>query len=66
MSRNDLETAVEQSLFALTEIAVHTSRQDWEPSRDIILLPRLSHGVEGGFTIPPEDTAFDVVNQMTA
>ena len=45
-----------------TIVAIHDSRQSWERFRDGILLPRLQQGVSGGFTTPPQETAFDVHN----
>ncbi len=45
-----------------TIVAVHESRESWERFRDNILMPRLKEGVRGGFTTPPEETAFEVYN----
>ena len=45
-----------------TIVAVHDSKESWERFRDDILLPRLQKGVPGGFTTPPQETAFDVAN----
>lgn len=47
-----------------TIVAVHDSRESWEDFRDGTLTPRLQQGVQGGFTKPPEETAFDVYNFM--
>ena len=49
-----------------TIIAVHESQESWERFRDTILGPRLSEGIEGGFTGPPQETAFPVHNQQSA
>ena len=49
-----------------TIIAVHESRESWERFRDGILFPRFSEGIPGGFTVQPEETAFEVYNQQTA
>ncbi|HMK64780.1 MAG TPA: hypothetical protein VK564_03230 [Thermodesulfobacteriota bacterium] len=46
-----------------TIIAIHDSKESWERFRDDILLPRLQQGVKGGFTTPPQETAFEVYNQ---
>ena len=43
-------------------VAVHESRESWERFRDDVLMPRLQAGVEGGFSTPPEETAFEVSN----
>ena len=43
-----------------TIIAVHDSKESWEQFRDGTLLPQLQQGIEGGFTSPPQETAFDV------
>src|SRR6476469_5203536 len=34
-------------------IAVHDSQESWERFRDETLMPRMSQGIEGGFTVPP-------------
>ena len=49
-----------------TIVAVHDSRESWERFRDSVLVPRMSQGIEGGFTAPPQETAFEVHNQATA
>ena len=45
-----------------TIIAVHDSRQSWERFRDGILVPRMTQGIKGGFTSPPQETPFEVHN----
>ena len=45
-----------------TIIAVHDSKESWEKFRDSILMPKMQQGIEGGFTGPPQETAFDVHN----
>jgi hypothetical protein len=45
-----------------TITAVHESRESWETFRDNTLMPAFSRGIEGGFTTPPQETAFDVYN----
>ncbi|MDP9362480.1 MAG: hypothetical protein M3P29_13645 [Acidobacteriota bacterium] len=47
-----------------TIIAVHDSKESWERFRDDILMPRLQEGVKGGFTTPPQETAFEVHNLL--
>ena len=49
-----------------TIIALHDSRSSWEDFRDGTLLPALGQGIEGGFTVPPQETTFDVVAETTA
>ena len=49
-----------------TIVALHDSRESWERFRDSVLGPRMSQGIEGGFTAPPQETAFEVHNQATA
>ena len=49
-----------------TIVAIHDSQESWERFRDGTLMPRMSQGIEGGFTAPPQETAFEVQNQMTA
>jgi hypothetical protein len=45
-----------------TVVAVHESQQSWERFRDGILMPRMQQGIAGGFTTPPQETAFEVHN----
>ena len=47
-----------------TIVAVHESKQDWEAFRDGILLPRMQQGIDGGFTSPPEETGFEIANEV--
>jgi hypothetical protein len=49
-----------------TIVAVHESLASWERFRDTILLPHMTAGIAGGFTAPPEETGFEVVNQVSA
>ena len=48
-----------------TIVASHDSQESWEKFRDEILLPRMQQGIEGGFTTPPEETAFEVHNLLS-
>lgn len=43
-----------------TVVAIHDSKASWEKFRDGILIPALTKGVKGGFSSPPQETAFDV------
>ena len=47
-----------------TIVAIHESRESWEQFRDNVLMPRLQEGVPGGFSGPPQETAFEVYNQQ--
>src|SRR6266851_3016067 len=49
-----------------TIIAVHDSQASWERFRDGVLMPRMTQGIEGGFTAPPQETTFPVHNQVGA
>jgi hypothetical protein len=40
--------------------AVHDSKESWETFRDGTLLPNMQQGIRGGFTSPPQETAFVV------
>ena len=42
--------------------AIHDSKESWETFRDGTLLPRMQAGIEGGFSGPPEERAFEVHN----
>lgn len=48
-----------------TIVAIHDTQESWERFRDGVLMPALAKGVEGGFTSPPEETAFEVVRHVT-
>jgi hypothetical protein len=48
-----------------TIIAVHESQEGWERFRDGTLMPKMSAGIDGGFTTPPQETTFPVHNQQT-
>jgi hypothetical protein len=45
-----------------TVVAIHESKGNWENFRDTVLGPALGKGVKGGFTSPPQETAFEVHN----
>ncbi len=49
-----------------TIVAQHDSAASWEKFRDGTLLPALATGIEGGFTVPPVETAFEVVTEVVA
>ena len=40
--------------------AVHNTKESWETFRDGTLIPSMEQGIPGGFTAPPQETAFDV------
>jgi hypothetical protein len=48
-----------------TIVAVHDSQESWERFRDGILMPRMTEGIPGGFTVQPQETTFPVHNQQT-
>jgi len=45
-----------------TITAVHESKESWEQFRDGTLMPKMQQGIKGGFTAPPQETAFEVYN----
>jgi hypothetical protein len=49
-----------------TIVAIHESKESWEQFRDGTLMPRMQAGIEGGFAGPPEQTEFEVSNQVSA
>jgi hypothetical protein len=49
-----------------TIVAVHDSRASWETFRDDILMPHMKAGIEGGFDMVPEESVFDVANEVRA
>ncbi len=46
-----------------TIIAIHDSRESWERFRDDVLMPKMTAGIEGGFTAPPRETTFEVYSE---
>jgi hypothetical protein len=48
-----------------TVVAIHDSQESWERFRDGVLMPKMEKGIEGGFTTPPQETTFEVQNQVT-
>ena len=49
-----------------TVVAIHDSQASWESFRDSILMPRMEQGIDGGFAEPPQETVFEVVNEVRA
>jgi hypothetical protein len=49
-----------------TVVGVHESKESWERFRDGILLPKLTAGIPGGFTSPPQETTFETETYETA
>lgn len=49
-----------------TIMAVHETRESWERFRDETLMPAMAKGIEGGFTSPPQETAFEVSTHVTS
>jgi hypothetical protein len=47
-----------------TIVAIHDTQEGWETFRDTILGPRMEAGIDGGFTSPPEETGFEVFNEV--
>ena len=47
-----------------TIVAIHDSQASWESFRDSVLMPRMEQGIDGGFAEPPQETVFDVVNEV--
>ena len=49
-----------------TIVAIHDSKASWEQFRDGTLMPRMQAGIDGGFAAPPEETTFEVYNEVAA
>jgi hypothetical protein len=47
-------------------VAIHASKESWEKFRDGTLMPQMQAGIEGGFEGPPQETSFEVKNQVSA
>ena len=48
-----------------TIVAIHESKESWEHFRDGTLMPRMQAGIDGGFAAPPQETTFEVHNQVS-
>ncbi len=48
-----------------TIVAVHDSKESWEQFRNEVLMPRMQQGISGGFLTPPQETSFEVANQLS-
>ncbi len=40
--------------------ATYASKASWEQFRDGTLMPKFGAGIDGGFTTPPQETAYEV------
>jgi hypothetical protein len=40
--------------------------RSWEQFRDDTLMPRMQAGIDGGFAAPPQETTFEVHEQVSA
>jgi hypothetical protein len=49
-----------------TIVAIHESKESWERFRDETLMPRMQAGIDGGFAAPPDETTFEIKNQVSA
>ena len=49
-----------------TIVAMHETKESWETFRDSTLMPHMQEGIPGGFTEPPQETVFEVVNEVRA
>ncbi|WP_295901832.1 hypothetical protein [uncultured Bdellovibrio sp.] len=45
-----------------TVSVVHDSKESWEKFKNETLMPKLTGGVKGGFSGPPQETAFEIYN----
>ena len=59
-----LHHAAGPSADGWTICAVHDSRAGWEKFRDGILMPRTAAGIADGFAAPPEETGFEIDNEV--
>jgi len=49
-----------------TIVAMHDSKESWETFRNSTLMPRMQQGIPGGFTELPQETVFEVLNEVRA
>ena len=66
LPKGQLYHAAGPSADGWTIVAVHDSRQSWEEFRDGTLMPRMTEGIAGGFGGPPEETEFEIANEVRA
>lgn len=64
LPQGQLYHAAGPSADGWTIVAVHESKENWEAFRDGTLLPRMQQGIDGGFTSPPEETGFEIANEV--
>ena len=62
LPRGQIFHAAGPSAGGWTIVAIHDSKESWERFRDDILRPAMAKGIKGGFSSPPQETAFDVHN----
>ncbi|AFY02364.1 hypothetical protein [Bdellovibrio bacteriovorus] len=60
LPKGQLYHAAGESDGGWTVIAIHDSQESWEEFRDDVLMPRLSKGIQGGFTTPPQEQSFEI------
>lgn len=48
-----------------TIVAIHDSQESWQRFLNSTLMPKLTAGIEGGFTTPPEERTFAVRNHQS-
>jgi hypothetical protein len=66
LPKGQLFHAAGPSAEGWTIVAIHDSQESWEQFRDGVLIPRMTEGIEGGFTAQPQETTFSVHNQVTS
>ena len=66
LPKGQLYHAAGPSADGWTIVAVHESRENWEEFRDGTLMPRMTEGIAGGFGAPPEETEFEIDNEVRA
>jgi len=66
LPKGQLYHAAGPSADGWTIVAVHDSRESWEQFRDGTLMPRMTEGIAGGFGAPPEETEFEIDNEVRA
>ena len=66
LPKGQLSHAAGPSADGWTIVAIHDSKASWEQFRDGTLMPRMEGGIDGGFAAPPEETTFEVYNEVSA
>ena len=43
-------------------VAVHDTKESWDAFVESVFVPRVTAGIQGGFTVPPTETTWEVTH----